>query len=89
MKRHLNLIVALTVGLLGGLLMHAQNQPQIPREIRAQSFTLVGPNNQTAGTFSVEPALGPGTRMRIVLRDANGREIWSAGGAGVQPLSER
>jgi hypothetical protein len=26
--------------------------------------------------------------MRIVLRDSNGREIWSAGGSEVRPLSE-
>ena len=27
--------------------------------------------------------------MRIVLRDARGREIWTAGDAAVRPLSER
>jgi hypothetical protein len=27
--------------------------------------------------------------MRIVLRDSSGRELWSAGGSGIQPLSER
>jgi hypothetical protein len=26
--------------------------------------------------------------MRIVLRDAQGREIWSAGGSGIRPLIE-
>jgi hypothetical protein len=32
---------------------------------------------------------GPAPRMRIVLRDANGRELWSAGGSAVRPLTER
>ena len=27
--------------------------------------------------------------MRIVLRDRNGRDLWSAGGSVTQPLSER
>jgi hypothetical protein len=39
------------------------------------------PNNQ----FVPE---GP-VPMRIVLRDSNGREIWSAGGSVIRPLSER
>jgi hypothetical protein len=29
-----------------------------------------------------------GSRGRIVLRDSTGREIWSAGGSGLIPLSE-
>ena len=29
------------------------------------------------------------SRARIVLRDANGREIWSAGGSAIRPLSQR
>lgn len=28
-------------------------------------------------------------RTRIVLRDSNGREIWSAGGSAIRPLSQR
>jgi hypothetical protein len=49
------------------------------------------------GTF-VRPAPGlpndqsaPQIRwpMRVVLRDSNGREIWSAGGSVLRPLSQR
>jgi hypothetical protein len=80
---------------LGGLLTRyvapppafAQNQAPITKEIRAQSFTLVDQSNQTAGTFAAEPVPGPGMRVRVVLRDSKGREIWSAGGTGLQPLT--
>jgi hypothetical protein len=85
---------------------HAQDQAAVSKEIRAESFTLVDQFNQTAGTFSYEPSPGarmllqrppsinqPAPRVgtgRIVLRDANGREIWSAGGnAVIRPASER
>lgn len=82
---------------------HAQDQAAVSQEIRAQSFALVDQFNRTAATFSYEPApgarimprgqqtpqvpLGPG---RVVLRDAGGREIWSAGGNSfIRPVSER
>ena len=97
-----NMALALIAGLLGGLATRyiapptafAQNQPAIAKEIRAQSFTLVDGADQPAGTFHVEPLfnqpLNSGRlRTRIVLRDSTGREIWSAGGSGLQPLSER
>jgi hypothetical protein len=93
--------LALAAGLLGGMLSryiappaaYAQNQaPQTaPMEIRAQSFVLVDKSDQTIGTFSVIPGpLGPFGRPilpRIVLRDSSGREIWSAGGSALQPLT--
>jgi len=93
--------LALAAGLLGGMLTryiappsaYAQNQaPQTaPMEIRAQSFILVDQADHTVGTFSVSPGpLGPFGRPifpRIVLRDFNGREIWSAGGSALQPLT--
>lgn len=79
----------------------AQNQPSVVREVRARSFVLVDAENQALGTFSAEPAqsqpviVQPGNpsiavvprNSRITLRDAQGREIWSAGpGARVMPL---
>jgi hypothetical protein len=79
----------------------AQNQPPTTKEIRAQSFTLVDPLDRTVGTFTFESAVPiegdkiirpPGAErwpMRIVLRDSNGREIWSAGGTPFRRLSER
>jgi hypothetical protein len=84
----------------------AQSQAPVTKEVRAQSFTLVDPSNRAVGTFTFEsgwpspPPPPPGTLpsprgrgsngMRIVLRDSNGREIWSAGDtAQIRPLSER
>jgi hypothetical protein len=68
------------------------NNRPTTKEIRAQSFTLVDQADHTVGTFTVQPA--PVRRdfkvvARIVLRDSNGREIWSAGGSAILPLSER
>ena len=70
------------------------------KEIRAERFTLVDAKGRTAGTFVVEQERSvsraeksaPGTDAqgprRILLVDPNGREIWSAGGSAVRPLSE-
>jgi hypothetical protein len=96
-----NVALALAAGLLGGMLTryiapppaYAQNQTpgSAPMEIKAQRFVLVDQSDRTIGTFSaVSGPLGPlGTPIfpRIVLRDFNGREIWSAGGSGFQPLT--
>jgi hypothetical protein len=89
--------LALAAGLLGGMLTRyiapptAYAQNPAPAEIRAQSFVLVDKSDQTIGTFGVVPGpLGPFGRPilpRIVLRDYNGREIWSAGGSALQPLT--
>jgi hypothetical protein len=43
-------------------------------------------NPQFPGNQGVPDRARPG---RIVLRDPNGREIWSAGGNGIRPVSER
>jgi hypothetical protein len=68
----------------------------VTTEIRAQRFTLVDSSDHTLGVFTAEPASkavnpypGGRTPMRIVLRDSNGREIWSAGGSGIRPVTER
>jgi hypothetical protein len=103
MNRTLTVALALAAGFVGALLTRyitppaasAQNQTPVAKEIRAQSFTLVDSSDRVAGTFTVEPVnrvpqapnqLPP---QRIVLRDFNGREIWSAGGNAIRPLSER
>ena len=83
----------------------AQNQAPVTREIRAQTFTLVDPSDRPIGTFSAEGGplggvpdgailrRGPDPRnsipSRIVLRDATGQEIWSAGGSPIRRLSQR
>jgi hypothetical protein len=103
MNKTLTVALALAAGLLGGLLTRyiaplatfAQNQSPITKEIRAQSFTLVDSSDRTLGVFTAEPSKAinpyPGglTPMRIVLRDSNGREIWSAGGSGIRPVTDR
>jgi hypothetical protein len=112
MNKTLTVTLALVAGLVGGLLTRyivppvalAQNQAQITKEIRAQSFTLVDPSDHTVGTFSYEPdsssslgndpraltlAIRPMTPPRIVLRDSVGHELWSAGGTGIRRLSEK
>lgn len=83
--------------------VHAQNPqlapvpppPAVTGEVRAQSFTLVDGADRTIGTFTVAPGdlwIGRDGRVnsqgRIVLRDPQGREIWSAGGSLIKPLSE-
>jgi hypothetical protein len=76
----------------------AQSQQPVANEIRAQSFTLVDGTHRTVGTFKVEglnwiarlpqQQVNPTLQARIVLLDANGREIWSAGETAIRPLSQ-
>ena len=79
----------------------AQNSA-VTKEVRAESFTLVDQYGNVAGTFTAEsmgaariftPGDGSTPQMqlqrgpvRIVLRDAHGHEIWSAGGSAIRPL---
>src|SRR5579872_2972473 len=83
MKR-LNLLLAFSAGLLGGLcsryfsppFVHAQSEMPPPREVRAQSFVLVNDKGLILGTFSA----GARDRPVIKLFDVSGHDIWSAGG---------
>lgn len=80
---------------------HAQQQQPPAKEVRAQSFVLVDSADNIVGTFTYEQRqyhaftgpfgsqIVPAGPARIVLKDAGGREIWSAGGASVRPASER
>ena len=62
MNNKLSIAIALVAGLLGGLLVRyavpptafAQNTAPAPKEIRAQSLTLVDSANRTVGTFTTE-----------------------------------
>jgi hypothetical protein len=58
----------------------------VTREIRAESFAIVDQYGHVVGTFTAEPMGGVRDPMRIVLRDAHGREIWGAGGSSIRPL---
>jgi hypothetical protein len=105
MKKHLNIVFALAAGLLGGLVSRyiappaafAQSQPTATKEIRAQSFVLVDPTGRTIATFAPEPSLTRALSLdpsqprlgSIRLLDANGREIWSAGGSPFRAPSDR
>ena len=106
MNTKLSVALALIAGVLGGLLdryitpMVAFAQVQTPTtEIRAKSFTLVDASDRAIGTFTAEPFSAPAypppgaknrPRMRIVLRDSSGCEIWSAGGANLlEPVCTR
>jgi len=96
MKKTMYIAVALVSGLVGGLLTryiapsaaYAQDQKSAVREIRARSFVFVGGADQTLATLSIEMQNKLGTNLtpRIVLRDPNGREMWSAPGAGPKLL---
>jgi hypothetical protein len=77
----------------------APAQPPVTDELRARSFVLVDQSNNAVGTFTAEPASGNyartspgpaplqrGAPARIVLKDAYGHQIWSAGGTMLRPL---
>ena len=102
MTKTLTIAVALASGFLGSMLTRyiappaafAQNQPAAKpvQEIRAQSFTIVDLAGRTVATFEYDPGSSARNRFlppRIVLRDSEGRTLWSAGGMGLQPLSQR
>ncbi len=97
MSRTVSLTLAVIGGMAGGLATrfvgppaaHAQQAPAAAppvAELRAASFVLVDSANRPVGTFTTEKA---GQRSRIVLEDATGREIWSAGGSGIRPVNSR
>ncbi len=85
MNRNLNLLLALTAGLLGGALSRyitpvlAQAQAPVAKEIQAQSFVLMDDKNRVVGTFKSSSEALPGNPPAVVLTDRNGREIWRAG----------
>ena len=91
--KKLNIGLSIAAGLLGGIFSHyvwtqpvqAQNQTPAPREVRAQSFVVVNEKGETQGVLTFgEPKNG---RTSVKLFDSNGREIFSAGGSPMHPLS--
>src|SRR5580693_863302 len=99
MNKTLTVTLALAAGFFGSLVTRyiappptfAQDKAPVAKEIRAESFTLVDSSGRAVGTFAPElPRRGSAsTGPRIVLRDSFGREIWSAGGSGFRPASEK
>jgi hypothetical protein len=67
----------------------------VPKDMRAQRFTLVGEDGSVLGTFGVDPMMRERVNGRlrgnpsIKLFDESGKEIWSAGGSGFRTLSGR
>jgi len=91
--KKLNLGLSIAAGLLGGIFSHyvwtqpvqAQNQAPAPKELRAQSFVVVNDKGEIQGVLSFgEPK---GDRTRINIYDSKGREIFTAGGDQLRPLS--
>jgi hypothetical protein len=102
MNNKCSIVLALFAGVLGGALTRyitppsafaQNNQSTAPKEIRAQSVTLVDDQNRIVGTFMVAADAGWQSanqgRRRIVLRDSQGHEIWSAGGTNFRYLTTR
>ena len=81
MNNTLRITVAFVAGLVGALFAHyvvlpvafAQNQSS-PKELRSQNFTLLDSSDHAVGTFTYDRR-----RRVIVLKDSEGRELWSAG----------
>ena len=96
MDRKLHLVVALAAGLLGGLLsrymtpnsVHAQASAPAPKEIQAQSFTIVDAQGDVIGTFKPSMGGARGQGRTVVLVDPSGREVWRASGISIRPLSQ-
>ena len=91
MTLHPNACLALAAGLIGGLLSHyltlpsalAQTPAPDPVEIRAQRYSFVDERGRALGSLALQQG-------RIVLRDASGREIWSAGAMAIpRPIAQK
>ena len=91
--KKMNIGLSIAAGLLGGIFSHyvwtqpvqAQNQLPAPKEVRAQSFVVVNEKGELQGVLTFgEPKNG---RTSVKLFDSNGREIFSAGGSPMRPLS--
>jgi hypothetical protein len=72
--------IAFVAGVFGGitsryLLPQVVHAESYPKELRAQNFVLVNERGSIVGAFSEDEG-----RPVLRLFDANGREIWSAGG---------
>jgi hypothetical protein len=100
MRRNLTLVLALAAGLLGGFLsryiapssVHAQVQAPDAFEIRAQRFSIVDAQGHLIATFTpTKKSSVDSDRIypaRISLVDAEGQELWSAGGELFKSLQE-
>jgi hypothetical protein len=77
----LTVLLAFAAGLLGGVASRYLSPPSafadsIPKELRAQRFVLVNEHGTVLGRLCEDPA----GRPFFELFDANGQQIWTAGG---------
>lgn len=83
--KKLNLGLSIAAGLLGGIFSHyvwtqpveAQNQAPAPKELRAQSFVVVNDKGEIQAVLTFGKPKD----------DSKGREIFTAGGDQLRPLS--
>jgi hypothetical protein len=79
--------------------VHAEAQPNKALEIRAQKFTFVDYKGHVVASFvpiitaqdSFNPSINPrdsfNPKISFALVDAEGHELWAAGGSGFKPLA--
>jgi len=97
----LGFLGGLATGFIAAPVALAQSQTAVTREVRAQSFILVDPSDRMVGMFAAEPVpnrfrriAGPSQtvqqvpEMRIVVRDAYRRELWSIDTEAARPASQ-
>jgi len=91
--KKLNLGLSIAAGLLGGGCSHyiwtqpvqAQNQAPAPKELRAQSFVVVNDRGEIQAVLTFGKPKDD--RTTVKLYDSKGREIFTAGGDQLRPLS--
>ena len=91
--KKLNLGLSIAAGLLGGVFSHyvwtqpvqAQNQAPAPKELRAQSFVVVNDRGEIQAVLTFGKPKDD--RTTVKLYDSKGREIFTAGGDQLRPLS--
>ncbi len=94
MNKKFSIALAIATGIISALVTRyitppptfAQSQAPIAKEIRARSFTFVDESDRMVATLTVDPRVTP---PRIVFRDADGHEIWGAGGRILRHLAEK
>jgi hypothetical protein len=94
-----NVVVGLVAGLLGGFLAHYADVRSVhaqdgllavpTKEIRASRFVLVDDANKVEGvlTFDSSDRKMPNGSPAIKFFDSAGKEVFSVGGRGLQPLA--
>ena len=102
-NRVLTLTLALVAGFFGSAIarymvptaVFAEERSTNPKEIRAQRFTLVDENGKTRGVFAIAPDPANDANRKaggdavIRLYDSSGREVFTAGPAGVRLVDQK